>query len=89
MLWCTEASIRLWEGLETQFADVPVVKRGFGGSRMLDCAALLERLVLPYRPRTVALVNTENQVVRRNRLNLLSRIRRLCLEVADLTKIEG
>ena len=38
---------------------------------------------------TAAQVNTENQVIRRNRLNLLSRIRRLCLEVADLTKIEG
>jgi glycyl-tRNA synthetase beta chain len=38
---------------------------------------------------TVAQINTENQVIRRNRLNLLSRIRRLCLEVADLTRVEG
>lgn len=34
-------------------------------------------------------VNAENEVVRRNRLNLLSRIRTACLQVADLTKIEG
>ncbi len=34
-------------------------------------------------------VNTDNQVVRRNRLNLLSRIRAICLGVADLTKLEG
>ncbi|SHJ43124.1 glycyl-tRNA synthetase beta chain [Palleronia salina] len=34
-------------------------------------------------------VNADAQVVRRNRLNLLSRIRRLCLDVADLTRIEG
>lgn len=34
-------------------------------------------------------INAENQTVRRNRLNLLSRIRTLCLSVADLTKIEG
>ncbi len=34
-------------------------------------------------------VNSDNQVVRRNRLNLLSRIRGLCLSVADLTRIEG
>ncbi len=34
-------------------------------------------------------VNAESQVVRRNRLNLLSRIRKICLSVADLTKIEG
>ncbi len=34
-------------------------------------------------------VNSDNQVVRRNRLNLLSRIRQICLSVADLTRIEG
>ena len=30
-----------------------------------------------------------NPIVRRNRLNLLSRIRQICLSVADLTKLEG
>ncbi|MCR8726364.1 glycine--tRNA ligase subunit beta [Frigidibacter sp. ROC022] len=34
-------------------------------------------------------VNTDNEVQRRNRLNLLNRIRRLCLSVADLTRVEG
>jgi glycyl-tRNA synthetase beta chain len=34
-------------------------------------------------------VNSDNQIVRRNRLNLLSRIRQTCLQVADLTRIEG
>ena len=34
-------------------------------------------------------VNAENPVVRRNRLNLLSRIRTACLAVGDLTRIEG
>lgn len=34
-------------------------------------------------------VNSDNDVVRRNRLNLLSRIRKLCASVADLTKVEG
>ncbi|WP_101065372.1 glycine--tRNA ligase subunit beta [Roseovarius salinarum] len=34
-------------------------------------------------------VNTDNQVVRRNRLNLLSRIRRICLQAADLRRLEG
>ena len=29
------------------------------------------------------------EIVRRNRLNLLSRIRQICLSVADLTRIEG
>ncbi|MFZ5752071.1 MAG: glycine--tRNA ligase subunit beta [Pseudomonadota bacterium] len=34
-------------------------------------------------------VNSDNPVVRRNRLNLLSRIRTLCLGAADLTRLEG
>jgi len=34
-------------------------------------------------------VNTDNEVVRRNRLNLLNLIRSTCRAVADLTKIEG
>lgn len=34
-------------------------------------------------------VNSDNQTVRRNRLNLLSRIRGICTSVADLTRIEG
>ena len=34
-------------------------------------------------------VNAENPTVRRNRLNLLSRIRTICIAVADLTKLDG
>jgi glycyl-tRNA synthetase beta chain len=34
-------------------------------------------------------VNVDNQVLRRNRLNLLSRIRTICLQAADLSRVEG
>ncbi len=34
-------------------------------------------------------INAENQIIRRNRLNLLHRIRAICSGTADLTKIEG
>ncbi len=34
-------------------------------------------------------INTDNAVLRRNRLNLLSRIRQICLQAADLRRIEG
>ena len=34
-------------------------------------------------------VNTDNSTVRRNRLNLLSQIRKTCSTVADLSKLEG
>ncbi len=38
---------------------------------------------------TAVQINSDNEIVRRNRLNLLSRIRQICLSVADLTKLEG
>ncbi|WP_170603790.1 glycine--tRNA ligase subunit beta [Ruegeria arenilitoris] len=34
-------------------------------------------------------VNTDNDILRRNRLNLLNQIRQVCSSVADLTRIEG
>jgi len=34
-------------------------------------------------------VNTDKDVVRRNRLNLLGKIRDICMQAADLTKLEG
>jgi glycyl-tRNA synthetase beta chain len=38
---------------------------------------------------TAAQVNAENPILRRNRLNLLSRIRTICSGVADLSRIDG
>ncbi len=38
---------------------------------------------------TAVQVNTDNEIVRRNRLNLLSQIRSTCGQVADLGRIEG
>ncbi|MCZ0813342.1 glycine--tRNA ligase subunit beta [Roseovarius sp. EGI FJ00037] len=34
-------------------------------------------------------VNSDNDVLRRNRLNLLGKIRDICLQAADLTRLEG
>ncbi|MFN3955519.1 MAG: glycine--tRNA ligase subunit beta [Pararhodobacter sp.] len=38
---------------------------------------------------TAVQINTDNAVLRRNRLNLLHRIRAICLQVGDLTRLEG
>ena len=34
-------------------------------------------------------VNADSEILRRNRLNMLSSIRKICLQVADLTQLEG
>jgi hypothetical protein len=63
VLFVGSSSIRLWDNLEQQFNTAPiVVKRGFGGSRMEDCAAYLSRLVIPYKPRTVVVYAGENDL---------------------------
>ncbi|MBV0881296.1 GDSL family lipase [Noviherbaspirillum sp. L7-7A] len=63
VLFVGSSSIRLWDNLEQQFNTAPiVVKRGFGGSRMEDCAAHLSRLVIPYKPRTVVIYAGENDL---------------------------
>lgn len=57
------SSIRLWDGLEDQFGRfATVVKRGFGGSTLADCAENVERLVLAYEPRAVVLYAGENDL---------------------------
>ncbi len=38
---------------------------------------------------TATQINAANPIIRRNRLNLLHRIRQLCGQVADLTKLDG
>lgn len=57
------SSIRLWSDLEQQFKDpIAVTKRGFGGSRLLDCAEHVQRLVLPYKPRLVVVYAGDNDL---------------------------
>jgi lysophospholipase L1-like esterase len=58
------SSIRLWSDLESAFAGAGtvIVKRGFGGSRLLDCVRYLDRLVLPYRPRLVVVYAGDNDL---------------------------
>lgn len=62
ILFIGSSSIRLWNDLETRFKDLPVLKRGFGGSRMIDCARHLTRLVVPYRPRIVLVYAGDNDL---------------------------
>lgn len=64
----------------------PAMKAEDFGTAMAAMAALRTPIDAFF---TTVQVNSDNAVVRRNRLNLLSRIRTICLSVADLTKIEG
>jgi lysophospholipase L1-like esterase len=63
VLFVGSSSIRMWEGLESQFPDQPViVNRGFGGSGMADCVRHWRELVLPHRPRLIVVYTGENDL---------------------------
>jgi len=63
VLFVGSSSIRLWDGLESQFADAPVVlKRGFGGSRLTDCIHHLDQLVIGYKPQLVLVYAGDNDL---------------------------
>jgi lysophospholipase L1-like esterase len=57
------SSIRLWSDLETEFDPAQhIVKRGFGGSSMADCAGHVAQLVVPYKPRLVVVYAGDNDL---------------------------
>jgi len=63
ILFVGSSSIRLWNGLEDQFGNLPVViNRGFGGSQLSDCVKHLSRLVLRYQPKTVLVYAGDNDL---------------------------
>lgn len=56
------SSIRRWTTLAEDFAGLPVINRGFGGSQLSDAAFYAERIVTPYEPRTVVVYSGENDL---------------------------
>jgi lysophospholipase L1-like esterase len=57
------SSIRLWKGLEQAFdTRLPIIQRGFGGSRLSDCLSNVGPLVLRYKPRLVVVSAGDNDL---------------------------
>ena len=62
ILFVGSSSIRLWQSLAHDFPEHKVINRGFGGSRLADCALLVDRVVIPYRPKMVLLYAGDNDI---------------------------
>ncbi|MDX1821746.1 MAG: glycine--tRNA ligase subunit beta [Paracoccaceae bacterium] len=83
----TEAERALFHALDrAEAAITPAMKAEDFATAMSAMAALRAPIDAFF---TAVQVNTDNAVIRRNRLNLLSRIRSTCLSVADLTRLDG
>ena len=64
VLFVGSSTIRLWETLKEDFAPVPVINRGFGGSEVTDLIGYLGRVILPYRPRLMVVYSGDNDLTR-------------------------
>lgn len=62
LLFYGSSSIRMWKTLATDFEGLPVLNRGFGGSRFPDAIQLFDKLVVRYRPRQVILYEGDNDI---------------------------
>jgi lysophospholipase L1-like esterase len=56
------SSITFWSTLVRDMAPLPVINRGFGGSRMNDVVYYAPRLVVAYRPRAVVIFAGTNDL---------------------------
>ena len=56
------SSIRLWTGIYRDLQPITIVRRGFGGSTMYDALYYLDRIVLPYAPRSVVIYEGDNDI---------------------------
>lgn len=62
ILFVGSSSIRMWETLEEDFSDRPVIRRGFGGSHFSDLLHYADRVVFPYEPRLIFVYEGDNDV---------------------------
>ena len=62
VLFVGSSSIRLWKTLAQDFPEWKVINRGFGGSEIADSIAFADRIVLPYRPKTIVLYAGDNDI---------------------------
>jgi glycyl-tRNA synthetase beta chain len=83
----TDEERALFKALDTATANIaPALEAEDFGAAMSHMAALRAPIDAFFE---ACQVNSENQVVRRNRLNLLHQIVETCGQVADLTKLSG
>jgi len=51
-----------WKSLKEDFPGLPVFNRGFGGSQSSDVLRYLDRIVFPYKPKTIVFYAGDNDL---------------------------
>lgn len=57
------STFRMWETAVRDFAPLPVINRGFGGSTMEELLALQDKLVWQYKPKVVLIYEGTNDLL--------------------------
>lgn len=56
------SSIRLWSTLAEDMDPMPVIQRGFGGSKLFDAIYYADRIVTPYKPKMLVVFSGTNDI---------------------------
>ena len=61
-LFTGSSSIRMWESLESDFSEINLINRGFGGAHLSDVLYYYNLLFTKYRPQRIVLYCGENDL---------------------------
>ncbi len=67
VLFMGSSSIRIWSTLAQDFAEIPVINRGFGGSFISQSTLYADRIAIPYKPKIIVLAAGTNDLAYGNR----------------------
>lgn len=62
VLFVGSSSIRIWDTLSRDFAEIPVINRGFGGSLIQESTLYADRIAIPYQPKMIVLAAGTNDL---------------------------
>lgn len=62
VLFVGHSMFRYWFTMEDDFKEYNILNRGFGGSRLENILANYHKIILPYQPKTIVLINGCNDL---------------------------
>ncbi|MCC6970323.1 MAG: hypothetical protein IT434_08890 [Phycisphaerales bacterium] len=66
VLFIGSSSIKFWKSLATDMSPLPVLNRGFGGSKTREVLAVFDRIVTPYQPSVIVYYCGDNDLATDN-----------------------
>lgn len=84
ILFVGSSSIVGWKTLKEDFPGLTVINRGFGGSQIQDSTYYANRIIFPYKPRTIVFYAGDNDIAANLTLEqVLGNFQTFALKVRD------